>query len=644
MCGLAGVVRGAKAGSPLEPALKAMTAALAHRGPDDQGTWIDNNDGIAFGHRRLAIIDLSENGRQPMHSPDQRFVLTFNGEIYNHAKLRSQLEASGAKFKGRSDTEVLLYSLIIHGTAHTLERVEGMFAFAFYDRLEKKIVLARDRFGEKPLYYTLFDGALLFASELTSFRHYPGWTAEVDRNAIAEFVQFECIPAPHTIFHGVFKLEAAHALEIDISRWREGKEELTPRRYWQLDDEHNDSPVDEQDAIAETAKRLEQSVRDRMESDVPLGVFLSGGIDSSLITSIMQKHASRPVQSFTVAFGDKDYNEAPYAAAIARHLGTDHHEIFVGTQETIDTIPLLVDTYDEPFSDPSQIPSLIISHFTRKTVTVALTGDGADELFAGYNRYIHLPDIYNRLKKIPWPIKRMLANALRTVGIQRAANSYGFFAGRHGRQDDERQIEDKLEKLYRLLCLESPDAMYGAVRRDYTDTNNLVIGATVDRTSRHPQGGEDFVRYMMRSDINDYLQNDILVKLDRATMAASIEARSPFLDASLAQYAWNLPLRLKIRDNRGKWILRKLLEQHMPASLFERKKAGFAVPIGEWLRGPLRASAHDMLTESSLKKGGFLNFATVNRLWREHQRGVRNHQNILWSLFIFQQWLGKNSG
>lgn len=639
MCGITGFIGYRHTKNSLTSIVASMTEAIAHRGPDDSGVWVSEADGVGLGHRRLAILELSELGRQPMQSPDGRGVVVFNGEIYNHHVLRHDLLRKGVVFRGRSDTETLLYALLTYGIEVTLRRIEGMFAFAFYDTRTRKLVLARDRFGEKPLHYAVIDGNLIFASELKAMRRYRDWSPTIRMASVSEVIRYQHIAEPNTIYENVFKLEASHYLECDVTKWKSGDHRLTKRSYWSLQRQETDEPVNESAIIEDLHRRLDCAVNARMEADVPLGVFLSGGIDSSLITALMAKHSTRAVQSFTVAFADGDYDESRFALAIAKHLGTDHHELHVETRDVIDIVPTLATVYDEPFSDTSQIPLLFISRFARNKVTVALSGDGGDELFGGYNRYVWLPRLYAQLSKVPMPTRQLLAFTAKYLGVNRVAAIYRAFSAFRSTTENERQLADKLEKLIAILSSRSASAMFDDVRGVQIPKNLFADEVNIAVDGGRDVPVEDFERYMMHSDIRGYLPNDILVKVDRATMATSLEARAPFLDSELAQFAWNMPMTLKIRDGKGKWALREILSQYIPRELFERKKAGFAVPIGNWIYGPLRAWAQDLLQEETIRKQGIFNPDVVNTLWREHATGKRNHQNTLWSLLVFQQWL-----
>lgn len=652
MCGLTGVLLPeGQTAEGLPRLVQAMTSALVHRGPDAEGVWAD--DGIALGHRRLSILDLSEAGAQPMHSACGRLVIVYNGEVYNHLDLRRALEAAGAApdWKGHSDTETLLAGIIHWGLDETLNRASGMFAMAVWDRRERRLSLARDRIGEKPLYWGWAGRALVFGSELKALRQHPEFSRDVCRDALAQFLQFAYVPAPRSIHPGIYKLEPGCILEIDGAppvaapsqplRPGDRHGSLAIRRYWSLNTAIETGAATqyttEDEAIAQVDAALRQSVSQQMVADVPLGAFLSGGIDSSLIVALMQAQSSQAVRTFTIGFENAAFNEAPFAAAVAQHLGTQHSELIVTEAETREVIPMLPAMYDEPFADSSQIPTYLVSKAARSAVTVALSGDAGDELFGGYNRYFWGPRIWAKLDWMPHALRRGLGAAIGAVPLA-AWDSVGTLTGgrvaRPGdkahrlaaRLRDVRTIDD----LYRSLVSEWPgDAMVGGL-----DHPNRSI---LDDPLPSVLGGDAAAR-MMAQDMRTYLPDDILCKVDRAAMAVSLETRVPFLDPGVIAASARLPMAMKIRGDQGKWLLRQILYHHVPRELIERPKAGFGIPVGEWLRGPLRAWADDLLSEAALQRDGLIDPAPVLQAWREHLDGHRDWTHRLWIILMLQAW------
>lgn len=643
MCGITGFIdiSSHKKTSELENLVKNMACTLNHRGPDDGGVWTDEDAGIALGHKRLSIIDLSSEGHQPMASHCGRYVIAFNGEIYNFKDLRSELESSGYKFRGHSDTEVMLCAISCYGVKEAVQKFNGMFAFALWDRKERILSLARDRIGEKPLYYGWSGNVFLFASELKAIRAYPGFDNSIDRNAIALFMRYNCIPAPHTIYKDVFKLPPAAIISFDMASLRRREGRANP--YWSLKEAVEKGKSgrfkgSSDEAVGCLERLLSDSVKLRMESDVPLGVFLSGGIDSSLVTALMQAQSTRKVKTFTVGFNESGYNEAEDAKLVARHLGTEHTEFYVTPAEAMSVIKLLPDIYDEPFSDSSQIPTYLVSRLTRQKVTVSLSGDGGDEVFSGYNRYFWVNDIW---RKIGWAGKGgrgVLAKAL--TGL--SPDVWGKIASVLSGKSKQRTPGDKIHKLADVLSAATPYDMYTGLVSHWKDTGSLVLGSeepltiVTDKAMRMP--GLNIAEEMMYKDTMMYLPDDILVKVDRSSMAVSLESRAPFLDHRVVEFAWQLPLSEKIKGNEGKQILRKILYKHVPRELIERPKMGFAIPIDTWLRGPLKSWAEGLLDETKMRRDGFLNYQMVKEKWDEHISGKRNWQHHLWDVLMFQAW------
>ncbi|HUY22808.1 MAG TPA: asparagine synthase (glutamine-hydrolyzing) [Acidimicrobiales bacterium] len=651
MCGIAGFWdRGPAGADEAGRRIVAMTDTLRHRGPDDAGDFVEEAAGLALGARRLAIVDLSEHGHQPMVSPDGRFVLAFNGEIYNFADLRAELEATGTRFRGTSDTEVLVTAVQAWGLRQALVRCNGMFALALWDRRERRLHLARDRFGEKPLYYGWSRGAFLFGSELKALRAHPAFAAEVDRDVVALYFRHNCVPAPFSIYRGIAKLPVASIVTLEAAAAPGTMP--TPEPFWSLravaEAGAADRVTGSVDAVTDQLDTvLRDAVRLRMHADVPLGAFLSGGIDSSLVVALMQAQATAPVRTFTIAFDDAAYDEADEARAVAGHLGTEHHELLVTAADALDVVALLPDVYDEPFADSSQIPTAVLARLTRTHVTVALSGDGGDELFGGYNRYAWAERFWRRVEPVPRPLRRAAAAALGAVPPgwwDRAFAGAGRVVPRVG---GVRMPGTKLAKVAQVLPAADLHATYVALASHLQDPGRLVPGAVepptlLTRPEQWPANA-DGVERMMFLDTMTYLPDDILTKVDRATMASSLEGRMPFLDPAVAALAWRLPTDMKVRGGTGKWLLRRLLHRYVPPALVERPKAGFGIPVGDWLRGPLRPWAEELLDPRRMGDEGLLAPAVVQELWGEHLSGRRDRQFELWDVLMFQAWLGAQS-
>ncbi len=638
MCGIAGaLIADASVGqSALEELATGMAASLHHRGPDAAGVWVDPAAGIAFGHRRLSIIDLSEAGSQPMVSADGRFVLSYNGEVYNFAALRADLESAGVAFRGHSDTEAILEGFARWGLAATVARMVGMFALSLWDRETRTLTLVRDRLGIKPLYYAQRDGLFLFGSELKALRACDRWSPELDRDAVAAFMRFGYVPAPHTVYRGVRKLEPGTMLTLAAG----GRVRI--ERYWSLGEvvaagRAAVPSMDEMEACDGLERVLTEAVTSRVVADVPIGAFLSGGIDSSTVVALMQAHSSRPVRTFTIGFEEADLNEAEHAKQVARHLKTDHTELYLSPGDALDVVPRLAEIYDEPFADPSQIPTFLVSEMTRRHVTVALSGDGGDELFCGYNRYLMGARLGPALARVPAWARRTGAGLLTSIPPQ--AWTALFRAVPASRRPS--MAGDKLHKLAEILPGDR-ERFYRDLVSHWRSPAALVPGAAEPQGALDEPGLSerlpDPVERMQYLDTLTYLPDDILTKVDRASMAVSLEARVPMIDHRVVAFAWQLPLQLKLRDGSGKWILRRLLDRYVPRALVERPKAGFAVPLDRWLRGPLRDWAEDLLDQDRLVADGILDAATVRETWRAHLSGRRNFQYRLWNVLMFQAW------
>ncbi len=632
MCGFAGFLEFAPARSRDESVrlVEQMTNRLTHRGPDDHGQWLNESGTVAMGHRRLSILDTSQHGHQPMTSPCGRFVLAYNGEVYNHLELRRELQQGGATFRGQSDTETIVAAFSEWGIASTIERCVGMFAMAVWDTHQQSLTLIRDRLGIKPLYYGLSHGSFLFGSELKALRVHPAFDSSLNRGAISRFLQHSYVPTPHTIHSNFRKLPAGSALTISASKKLTSNADLPSINVWwdakSVAQQSLSNPVsDSHDAMVERLDELlTDAVRLRMLSDVPLGAFLSGGIDSSLICALMQKQSDRPVQTFTIGFEEAGYNEADHAKRIAQHLGTDHTEYYVTPDEARDVIPRLPEMYDEPFADSSQIPTFLVSQLARQHVTVALSGDGGDELFGGYNRYFHIRDRWLQVSRIP--CRKLISKLLSVPG--------NLLAGRW---------RDRFLYRANLLGMNSAGALYQNANLHWPPGDNLVLNSTIAGSTYWNQdawlhAGNPIEEWMWL-DAATYLPDDILTKVDRASMAVSLEVRVPVIDHRVFELAWSLPFDSKVSSNNGKLILQDVLSRYVPREMFERPKMGFGVPIDAWLRGPLRDWAESLLTERRLRDQGLLNPEPIRRKWQEHLSGKTDWHYHLWDVLMLQAWL-----
>jgi asparagine synthase (glutamine-hydrolysing) len=653
MCGLTGFWQPCGVNAEMaKSTTMRMADALIHRGPDDHGVWVDSTTGVALGHRRLSIVDLSKAGHQPMVCPTGRYVIAFNGEIYNHLELRTELEkiSSDAKgsfsWRGHSDTETLLAGFGAWGIKATIKRCIGMFAFAVWDRQERILTLGRDRLGEKPLYYgwqgTGKGACFLFGSELKALKGHPSFAKEIDRDALCLFMRHNYVPAPHSIYKDIHKLLPGHLLTVSAD-----KREPIIEAYWSLTNiavTGNQSPLNgsPQEITDQLEHLLKSAVRQQMMADVPLGAFLSGGIDSSTIVALMQAQSDRPVKTFTIGFNEEGYNEAVHAKAVANHLGTDHTELYIAPPQALEVIPDLPRLYCEPFADSSQIPTFLVSQLARQKVTVSLSGDAGDELFSGYNRYVLAHNLWGKIARIPCGLRSLMTGTVHGVSpanwnkLLRPLQSMAPQSLQHA------NIGEKLHKGAGVLSAKSIDELYlGLVT--HWEPERLIIGGKEPVTCLHgnplPLAGLDSVQRMMAMDAITYLPDDILVKVDRAAMGVSLEGRVPFLDHRVVEFAWRIPQSLKLRDGVGKWILRQVLYRHVPKELIERPKMGFGVPLDSWLRGPLREWAETLLDENRLRREGYFNPNPVREKWTEHLSGKRNWQYLLWNVLMFQAWL-----
>jgi asparagine synthase (glutamine-hydrolysing) len=648
MCGIAGLVS-LEHDPAWQSSVRSMIATLSHRGPDDEGYWHDGDAGVTLGHRRLSIVDLSLEGHQPMASASGRFEMSFNGEIYNFGELRRELEARGHGFRGNSDTEVMLAAFEEWGIRNSVERFVGMFAFAVLDRRERVLYLVRDRLGEKPLYYGWSGDAFLFASELKAMRAHPAWRGAINRNALALFMRYGYIAAPQSIYEGVSKLLPGAMLTLRLRSERESA--LTVTRYWSAQtvaEEGIAAPFtgDTREAADALEELLRNTIRGQMVADVPLGAFLSGGIDSSTIVALMQAMSRQPVKTFTIGFNEKGFNEAEHAKAVARHLGTEHTELYVTAQDAMAVIPQLASIYDEPFADPSQIPTYLVAQLARHHVTVSLSGDAGDELFGGYTRYQIGQGRWNSINRLPHGSRKTMARALRALSVGGWNGLLKIASPFLSRQ--YQLTGDRMHKLASALDEATPEALYRHLVSIWKDTAALVpdsVEPPTAFTDAELVGRiEDFGERMMLVDQMSYLPDDILVKVDRASMWTTLESRAPFLDHRIVEFSWRLPMAMKHRHGQGKWLLRQVLYRYVPRELVERPKMGFGVPIGDWLRGPLREWAEALLDERRLRDEGLLNTVMIRQTWAEHLSGKRNWQYYLWNILMFESWLTEQAG
>jgi asparagine synthase (glutamine-hydrolysing) len=645
MCGLAGFVDGrAQTGeAELRAIAKRMGDTLYHRGPDDEGVWVDAEAGLALAHRRLSIVDLSPLGHQPMVSSCGRFVIAYNGEVYNFAEMRRELEALGRPFRSHSDTEVILEGAAVWGLEATLSRLIGMFAVALWDRAEKTLILARDRLGIKPLYWGKFGTLVIFGSELKALVAQGNWTPQTDRSAVAGYLRYAYVPAPLSIYQGVAKLAPG-----SIAVFRPGADPVV-RSFWSAEAvvsrgiaARQASTLTDGEAIDQLEALLKDAVGRRMVADVPLGAFLSGGIDSSVVVALMQAQSERPVKTFSIGFHAEGYDEAQHAKAVAAHLGTEHTELYVEPAHALEVVPKLAQWYDEPFADSSQIPTYLVSEMTRGHVTVALSGDGGDELFAGYNRYTLAKMLSTRLAVVPPPLRRAGAAMLKSLSPAR----WDRLARPVPARLRPALVGDKLHKLAEVIT-QGDGAFYRRMVSQWPEPETLMLDGA--KEPRGPLWDEalaarlpDFLDRMQYLDLITYLPDDILTKVDRASMAVALEARVPLIDHRVVEFAWSLPQHMKLRGGVTKWLLRQVLYRHVPRGLIERPKMGFGVPIDAWLRGPLRDWAEALLTPIALDESG-LAAAPILEKWREHQTGVRNWHSPLWTILMYQAWRAGNA-
>ena len=639
MCGIAGYI--GQISNPSD-CLSQMAQAINHRGPDNRGIWSDERASIGLAHARLSILDLSSAGHQPMHSTSNNYVMVFNGEIYNHKDLRLELESiSNRNWLGHSDTETLLSAIEEWGLEETLNKAKGMFALALWDKNSKHLSLARDRIGEKPLYYGWVNEQFVFASELKSIKKFPEFNNSIDRSSLALFLRFNSIPAPHSIYEGIHKLEPGHILELHPD-----SKKLNKYSFWSVEDIYEKGFMTQfsgtpSDAVNKLESVLSNAVSSQMLSDVPLGAFLSGGVDSSSIVALMQSQSNTKINTFSIGFNAKEYDEAVYAGTIAKHLGTNHFEKYVTDRDALNVIPSLPEIYDEPFADSSQIPTYLVSQFAKQKVTVALSGDAGDELFGGYNRYVFNEKIFKRITKAPILIRKLMSKTIFSMTEENWNRLLGRVMSKR-----YANIGHKLYKAANVFSSKSTrDLHFKLVSQIHNPTDWLINSKEYktifnDVTERFVE--LNTTEQMMAYDLMTYLPTDILTKVDRAAMSVSLETRVPFLDPDVIEFSASLPIKFKINNGVTKWALREVLYKYVPKDLIERPKMGFGVPLAEWLRGPLKDWAESLLDEKRLHQEGFFNVEFVRSKWLEHLSGKQNWHHQLWNVLMFQAWLENN--
>jgi|TARA_B100001750_G_C15511810_1_gene604207 asparagine synthase (glutamine-hydrolysing) len=643
MCGIAGFLDHSRAlgGRDMESITKSMVETLRHRGPNHQGIWVDEGCGLALGHQRLSIIDLSEAGNQPMISRNERYVMSYNGEIYNASEIGNELEKAGIKFRGYSDTEILIEAFNYWGVRDTLKKLIGMFAFALWDQKKRRLTLCRDRVGIKPLYWAEFGDLILFGSELKALKKHPGWGGQISKESLNDFFLYGYVPSPNTIFAKVHKLQPGTIVTIEHHKIP------SIERYWSLGaiiQSHKDKKL----TITQTEveERLEEllndSVNKRLVSDVPLGILLSGGVDSSLVAALAQQNSEKTIKTFTIGMSEESYNEAPYAKKIAQHLQTDHNELYLNPKDVIEVTPSLPEIYDEPFADSSQIPTILISKFAKKTVTVSLSGDGGDEVFLGYNRHYWanvIWKIFGKIHKVP---RKLISKTILKI----PPIFWESFFRLIPKRTRPGQIGDKLHKVGRIIDSRNADEIYEKLISIHgiedlpTKTTGNIGGNPINDEvlSLIP----DFTERMSYRDTMHYLPDDILTKVDRASMCTSLENRVPLLDHRIMEFVWKLPLSIRMEHGKRKILLKKILSRFIPQKLIKRPKSGFAIPLDSWLRGPLKEWAQSLINESTLKNNEFLDSQKVQTLWKQHQSKRYNYQNQLWAILMFQAWVKNN--
>ncbi|MEZ5814641.1 MAG: asparagine synthase (glutamine-hydrolyzing) [Alphaproteobacteria bacterium] len=635
MCGITGFYtdKADRTRAELHVIGKNMAETLTHRGPDSGDLWQDPDVALLLAHRRLSILDLSAEGAQPMASHSGRYMLIYNGEIYNYRDIKKELEEKGSAFRGRSDTEVLLEAIEQWGLNRALQKISGMFALVLWDRQDGTLHFIRDRLGKKPLYIGWAGKSLVFGSELKALRAHPDFAPRLNTQAMTGFLSLGYVEAPFSIYEGVWQLPPGHRLTLDLTSIKSDENLAAQMKpYWSAADKLEEAKArpnskTDNEILDEFEELLSLCVSERLVSDVPLGAFLSGGIDSSAVVALMQKINSQAIKTYSIGFEDAGYNEAPHARAVAAHLGTDHHEHICTAAEALEVIPKLPEIYDEPFADISAIPTYLVSRFARESVSVALSGDGGDEMLGGYNRHIQGPQIWRKMRLMPRVMRSGLSHVIQRMPV----NQLDALSRKHP------QLGGRLHKMASILSLDTQEEVYTRLLRKWPEAP-IAGGGAFEKNLDLPKAELSFAESMMFWDSVGYLPNDILTKVDRASMAVSLEARAPLLDQRLYEYVWSLPENMKIRGGEGKWLLRQILKRHVPEKLFERPKQGFNMPVGDWLRGPLKDWAEDLLNTQALKDQGLLNAAMIRKTWQAHLDGQGNHADALWSVLMFQAW------
>ncbi len=646
MCGITGFWNGrGVAVDEAHALLGEMCHRMEYRGPDDEGTWVEPTTGVGLGFRRLAIVDLTPLGHQPMRSESQQFTLTFNGEVYNAPELRNELLKCGHTFRGHSDTEVMLAAMEEWGVPEATKRFNGMFAFVVWDSKERCLSLARDHVGIKPLYYGWVGGSFVYSSEIKPLYAYPEFRQHgtaLDPDSIQDFLLYGYIPAPNSIFKALHKLPPGHLLTLTAAT-----ERANPVPFWSIKEVAQRGQAkrfrgSEQEAIETLEDLLKRSVRAQMLADVPLGAFLSGGIDSSTVVALMQAQSTQPVKTFTIGFKEAKYNEADAASIVSKHLGTDHTELIVTPHEAQSVIQMLPEMYDEPFADASQIPTFLVSRLARERVTVSLSGDGGDELFGGYQRYLFSHKLWGYLHNIPLWMRQGIHHWIEKQDVASLDKTFQAFSALGKHSGKEGPIGHKIKKLSPFLNVKSPEG-FAVADAQVQRADDLLRDFHAPTRGIDMSGVEvaHFVERMMLFDTLSYLHDDILTKVDRASMAISLESRVPVLDYNVVEFAWTLPFHYKVRDGKGKWILRQIFQKHLPAELLSRPKSGFAIPVGDWLRGDLRDWAEDLLDADYLESEGLFDAKAVRRRWEEHLSGKYNWDASLWKVLMLQAWRGR---
>lgn len=638
MCGIVGFLSAENFGVDV---IRNMGNAIAHRGPDAAGYWSDSDKGIHFCHRRLSIIDLTESGAQPMVSTSGRYIISFNGEIYNFLSIKDQLEKDGLVrwWKGHSDTEIITAAFDAWGIEKSLSLLVGMFAIAVWDTINLELILIRDRLGEKPLYFGWQGSCFMFASELKALHLHPEFKKEICLEALGQYFKYSYVPSGTSIYKGIKKLKPGTYCKISLLN-----KEIQYYTYWDLKTQIKNDNL-EKNTIEHNIDALENLLKDaigkQMISDVPLGAFLSGGVDSSVIVAMMQSQSSKPIRTFSMGFNEKSFDEAIYAKKVAQHLGTDHAEMYVSPEDAMNVIPMLSEMYDEPFSDSSQIPTYLVTKLAKANVTVALSGDAGDELFSGYNRYLMVNNVWGKISKVPKSIRKGIGDFLLSKNVERLDSYYSHIESFIPNKYKLSNFGDKMHKIADRLDVSSQSELYDGFISHWNSKDVLASSTQNGLYDLDSLKDMSFIEKMMYVDTKTYLPDDILVKVDRAAMANSLETRTPFLDHRVVEFAWNLPMNLKIKDGKGKWILREVLYRHVPKHLIERPKMGFGIPLDSWLRGPLREWAQDLLSDNSLDKHKLLNNRNIQEKLNEHLSGKKNWQHQLWDVLMFQEWYNK---